>query len=213
MKNILLLIAVIVAFYSCDNEDYLIDGGISKADVGTTTFKFLETHSQLDTLAILLKKSGLDDDVDGTTTIFAPCNQSINNYLDKVLEELRKSDPLAEYTIDDIPTDTLTKYIGGYIFNEKITREDLSREGKVYTAINGEERRLSLEPTSDYENELSSKPEFVYYTYKFGDSWDFWDKVKDDKKVIVKTSNLVSTNGVIHVLQGNYTLFNYESKK
>lgn len=212
MKKVILLIAVVLAFYSCDNDDYLVDGGISDANVGTTTFDFLESHPQLDTLAILLKKSGLDDDVNGATTIFAPCNQSITNYLNEVLKDLRKVDPLAEYTINDIPADTLTKYMGAYIFNEKITRDILDEEGKVNTALNGDERRLSLEPSLQYKDELSNPPEYVYYTYKVGNDWDPWNNISDDKKVVVKTSNLISTNGVIHVLQGNHILFNYKSK-
>ena len=83
-------------------------------------------------------------------------------------------------------------------------------QGKIYIAENGEERRISLEPTDQYNNELDSKPEYVYFTYKQGDDWDEWDNIDDDDKVVVKTSNLISTNGVIHVLQGNHTLFNFE---
>jgi hypothetical protein len=126
---------------------------------------------------------------------------------------LRQIDPEAEYTINDIPQDTLDKYMGGYIFPGKITREDMSEQGDILTALNGEERRISLEPVAQYTDNLSEYPEYVFYTYKGieGEEWDEWDDIDDDIKIQVRTSNLLSTNGVIHVLQGSHTLFNYES--
>ncbi len=211
MKRILLIIAVVFVLFSCEKDEYLIDGGISDANVGTTTLEFLKSHNQLDTLAILLERAGLGDDVNGATTLFAPNNRSIVRYVDAILTEMREIDPQAEYSVSDIPTDTLTKYLGAYIFSEKIKREDMTKTGKVYTAINGDERRISLEPSlTSYSSQLSEPPEYVYYTYKEGLDWDDWDNVVDDVKILVRTSNLVSTNGVIHVLQGTHTLFNYD---
>lgn len=211
MKKIILIIAVVVALFSCEKDNYLIDGGISDANVGTTTMDFIKSHPQLDTMAILLERAGLADQVNGNSTLFVPNNVSIRRYTDKVVTELRKVDPLAQYTISDIPTDTLSKYLGAYVFAEKITRADMVKEGKIYTAVNGEMRRISLEPdVNSYANELSSPPEYVYYTYKGGDTWDDWDDIDDDTRIIIRTSNLISTNGVIHVLQGSHTLFDYD---
>ena len=212
MKKIIIILTAVVVLYSCDKDgNYLIDGGISSPVVGTTTMEFFKSHSQLDTLAILIEKAGMTDLVNGNNTIFAPNNLSIKNYVNAVLADMREIDPQAEYTVNDIPLDTLTKYMGGYIFPGKIKRENMTKDqGKIYIAENGEERRISLEPTDQYNNELDSKPEYVYFTYKQGDDWDEWDNIDDDDKVVVKTSNLISTNGVIHVLQGNHTLFNFE---
>lgn len=211
MKKILLIITVALAFFACEQDDYLVDIGVSDPHVGTTTMNFLKNHPQLDTMAILLERAGLADQVNGNTTLFAVTNLSITRYIDRILADLREVDPLAEYTINDIPTDTLTKYMGGYLFNEKISRENMVKEGKVYTAINGEERKISLEPSlSSYSSYLSEPPEYVYYTYKSDDVWDDWDSLTDDTKIIARTSNLLSTNGVIHVLQGTHILFNYD---
>jgi hypothetical protein len=210
MKKIILIIAICLSLFSCKNNDYLVDGGISDGNVGTTTMEFIKSHPQLDTMAILLEHAGLADKVNGATTLFVANNVSIRRYINKVLSELREENPKAKFTINDIPTDTLTKYMGAYVFNKILKRENLVKEGKIYTAINGEERRISLEPNSNsYKNQLSSPPEYVYYTLKGGDSWDDWKHIDDDTRVIVRTSNLISTNGVIHVLQGSHTLFNY----
>lgn len=212
MKRILFIICTCFALFSCDKKDYLVDEGVSDPNVGTTTFDFLESHPQLDTLAILIEKAGLKEDVNEETTLFAPNNLSIKKYVNDRLAELRAIDPEAEFTINDISSDTLKKYMGGYIFSEKITREDMAKEGDIYTAINGEERRISLEPVQDYSDQLSQPPKYVYYTYKKGDSWDDWDGLTDDIKIPVRTSNLISTNGIVHVLQGTHTLFDYKKK-
>lgn len=215
MKNIVIILITVVVLYSCDKDgNYLTDGGLSNPEVGTTTMEFFKSHEQLDTLALLIERAGMIDEFNGNNTVFAPNNLSIRNFLNSRLEELRRSNPQAEYSINDIPLDTLTKYMGGYIISGKIKREDMKKEqGKIYTAVNGEERRISLEPTANYGGELDSRPEYVYFTYKQGDDWDKWDDIKDDNKVVVKTSNLISTNGVIHVLQGGHTLFNYKKSK
>lgn len=212
MKKIIIMIAVVFALFSCNNDNYLVDGGVSDGNVGTTTMEYIKSHPQLDTMAILLKRAGLAEEVNGATTLFVANNVSIRRYVNKVLAELRKEDPEAKYTIDDIPLDTLTKYMGAYVFPEVLERKDLVKEGVIYTALNGDERRLSLEPDlGSYSSQLSSPPEYVYYTIKGGDDWDDWKKITDDTKVIVRTSNLITTNGVIHVLQGSHTLFNYTS--
>lgn len=211
MKQIILILIVALTMFSCDSDDYLVDGGISDPNVGTSTFEFLKSHNQLDTLAILIERAGLKNVVDGETTLFAPNNLSIKKYVNAILTEMRESDPEAEFTIDDIPTDELSNYLGAYIFDEKIVRDDMLKEGKIYVAHNGEERLISLEPTNNYANQLDEFPEYVYYTYKDGDEWDEWDNIVDDTKVLVRTSNLISTNGVIHVLQGNHILFNYDT--
>jgi len=215
MKKIIMILTVVVVLYSCDKDDnYLIDGGLSSQEVGITTMEFFKSHEQLDTLALLIERAGLTEVFNGNNTVFAPNNLSIKNYVNSRLEEIRRTDPQAEYTVNDIPLDTLTKYMGGYVFTDKIKREDMTKEqGEIYTALNGEEKRISLEPTAQYGGELDSRPEYVYFTYKQGDDWDDWDDIQDDNKIVVKTSNLISTNGVIHVLQGGHTLFNYKKSK
>jgi uncharacterized surface protein with fasciclin (FAS1) repeats len=211
MKQIIFILTLIITLASCEQDAYLIDGGLSDPNVGTTTMNFLKSHPQLDTLAILLEKAGLNDEADGAVTLFAPNNLSIRNYVNAVLAEMREIDPLAVYTVNDIPVDTLTKYLGAYIIPSKIRREDMTKEGAIYTAIDGSERRISLEPSvTSYANNLSTPPEYVYYTYRKGADWDAWDTYVDDMKVLVRTSNLISTNGVIHVLQGTHILFNYD---
>ncbi|QOD60921.1 hypothetical protein H9I45_00325 [Polaribacter haliotis] len=212
MKNTWLIIIALITIYSCDKELQVIDGGLSEENVNATTFDFISSHKQLDTLAILIEKAGLKNKVNEQTTLFAANNASINRYVNLVLAKMRQTDPEATFTVDDIPVDTLTKYMGAYIFNAKIKRENMTQEGKILAASNGDERRISLEPVDNYNNYLESRPEYVYYTYKGGNAWEDWDDVNsDDESILVRTSNISTINGVVHVLQGTHVLFNYKN--
>ena len=209
MKYIAIII-VLFSMYSCSNDSYLIDGGLANQNVGMSTYDFLKSHKQLDTLALLIQRADMIDVVNAkSTTLFAPNNLSIKNYIYymRIIEENQN------YGINDIPVEDLKDMLGGYIFDESLDRSKLIAEGKVYIAHNGEERKLSLIPVEEYKDQLDEFPEYVFYTFKGLD--DYWgpnpdeDNENDDIQTIVRTSNLISTNGVIHVLQGTHHFSNY----
>ncbi|QTE23710.1 hypothetical protein [Polaribacter cellanae] len=212
MKNTWLIVIILVSLYACNSEEQMIDGGLSNGNVNLSTFDFLKSHKQLDTLAILIEKAGMKNKVNEQTTLFAANNASIKRYVNAVLAKMRQTDPEATFTVNDIHIDTLKKYMGSYIFNGKIKRENMTKEGSILTAFNGDERRISLEPVENYTSYLESFPEYVYYTYKVGNEWNDWDdENSDDESVLVRTSNITTINGVVHVLQGTHVLFNYKN--
>lgn len=209
MKYISIII-VLFTLYSCSNDDYLIDGGLADQNVGKSTYDFLKSHKQLDSLALLIEKAGMIDMVNAkSTTLFAPNNLSIKNYI----YYMRNVEENQDYGINDIPVEDLKVMLGGYIFDQSLDRSKLVNEGKIYIAYNGEERMLSLRPVDQYGDQLDEFPEYVYYTFKGED--DYWganpseDGNNDDVNTVVRTSNLISTNGVIHVLQGSHHFSNY----
>jgi hypothetical protein len=216
MKNTLLILIALFSLYSCSNDDYLVDGGVADQNLGMSTYDFLKSNKQLDTLAILIEKAKMIDVVNAkSTTLFATNNLSIRNYVSAILRQKRKIDAAATFTINDIPEADLKVMLGGYIFKEALDRSKLVKQGKVYTTFNGEERLLSLEPVEQYAGQLDNFPEYVFYTFKVGANWDPTDAISNDvteadRKTVVRTSNLLSTNGVIHVLQGNHIFSNYK---
>ncbi|TDE28459.1 MULTISPECIES: fasciclin domain-containing protein [Flavobacterium] len=215
MKNIVILIIILFGFYSCSNDDYLVDGGVADQNVKMSTYDFLKSNKQLDTLALLIQRANMIDVVNTkSTTFFAPNNLSIKNYVKAILAKKLKLDPTATFTVNDIPVAELKVMLGNYIFDQTLDRSKLVKVGKVYTTHSGEERLLSLEPVEQYTGQLDNFPEYVYYTFKVGATWDPTDAISNDvkeadKKTVVRTSNLLSTNGVIHVLQGNHIFSNY----
>jgi hypothetical protein len=210
MKNTILLLITLFSLYSCSSEDYLVDGGIADQNVGMSTYDFLKSNKQLDTLALLINKAKMIDVVNAeSTTLFAPNNLSIRLYVNAILAQKRKADPTANFTVNDITEAELKVMLGDYVFDQVLDRSKLIKQGKIYMTHNGEERLLSLEPVEEYTGQLDDFPEYVYYTFKVGADWDPTDDIVDDKKTVVRTSNLVSTNGIIHVLQGNHIFSNY----
>lgn len=214
MKNIVILI-ILFSLYSCSNNDYLVDGGLANQNVNMSTYDFLKSNKQLDSLALLIKRADMIDVVNTkSTTLFAPNNLSIKRYIIAIWNQKLKLDPMATFTINDIPVAELKVMLGNYIFDQTLDRSKLVKIGKVYTTHSGEERLLSLEPFEGYKGQLDNFPEYVYYTFKIGTRWDPTDAISDDVleadiKTVVRTSNLLSTNGVIHVLQGNHMFSNY----
>jgi hypothetical protein len=171
-----------------------------------STYDFLKSNKQLDTLALLIQKADMIDVVNAkSTTLFAPNNLSIKAYI-YYMKDITDNQ---NYGINDIPVADLKEMLGGYIFDQSLDRSKLVKAGKVYRTHNGEERLLSLEPVEEYKNQLDQFPEYVYYTFKGGADWDATDAINDDVKTVVRTSNLISTNGIIHVLQGSHHFTNY----
>jgi hypothetical protein len=212
MKHTLLILIALFGLYSCSNDDYLVDGGVADENVGTTTYEFLKSHKQLDTLAILIEKADMINVVNAkSATLFATNNLSIRNYVNTILAEKRNIDPLATFTINDIPVPELKVMLGNYIFDERIDRSNMLKTGKIHKTHSGEERLISLQPVDTYNGQLDIFPEYVYYTFKGGLTWDDpLKKIVDDTKTVIRTSNLISTTGVIHVLQGDHIFSNYK---
>lgn len=211
MKKIVILTIILFGLYSCSNNDYLVDGGVASQNVNMSTYDFLKSNKQLDTLALLIQKADMIGVVNAkSNTLFAPNNHSIKEYIYQM--QLYYNDQ--NYSINDIPVADLKIMLGNYVFDQTLDRSKLVKQGKVYITHSGEERLLSLEPREQYTGQLDNFPEYVYYTFKVGDNWDPTDAISDDeneadKKTVVRTSNLLSTNGVIHVLQGDHIFSNY----
>lgn len=210
-KHILYIFFAIL-FCSCENDDYLIDGGISSPYLNKSTYDYLASNPLFDTLVMAIDKAGLKSELDKTVTLFAPTNFSFNNYIQLKTEIGRLEDPNFVYKFEDIPVEVLRDSLSMYIFTGKILRQDLRKEGDIFTNIIGTELKIALMPQKDFTEELPNNPEYVEIFYKRGKFWDKWDAkelppAEQDTKVRIQTSGLLSTNGVIHVLQNTHTLF------
>jgi hypothetical protein len=212
MKHLILIVCAI-ALFSCE-DDYLIDGGTASPHLNMSTYEFLSSNSLFDTLVMAIDKAGLQGTVDGEVTLFAPTHFSFRNYIDvrTALGRTLYNDPNYVFAFDSIPVRLLQDSLAMYIFPGKLTRDSLTKEGKVYTNLAGTQLRLSLEPREEYTTQLTVNPEYVYLTRKRGTRWDAWDATgvttnEQDTKERAQTSNLLSTNGVIHVLANGHVLF------
>lgn len=210
MKYIILFFCTGLLF-SCTNDDYLIDGGKANPYVNMTTYDYLKSNPLFDTLVMAIDIAGLQEEVNAAGTFYAPTNFSLNEYIRDELELRKKLDADAMYTFDSIPV-TEFDSIRMYLFAETITRDSLTKEGRVYTSLAGIDFKLSKEPQDAYQDDLVIKPEYLFFIKKIGSNFDSYeDTVNDnvatkekDERIRVQTSGIITTTGVIHVLQNNH---------
>ena len=224
INNILIFLMVLV-FAACENDDYLIDGGIHSPYVNKTTFDFLSSHPELDTFAYLIQRAGLVDAVNGNdVTLFACNDYSVRIYLRMINNYRRIADPMApEYTVDSIPLSSLDS-LSMYIVDQRVEREILRKEGTIFRSNFNDSIKVYLTPMdelhygyrySDYMREL---PQIIWYSRKRGTGFDAWDfnpytiadanerEKEIDAATKTRTSGILTTNGVVHVLDGMHPM-------
>ena len=217
MKKIIIFLLLVAAlFTACSKNDYLVDGGIAKPNVNMTTYDFLKSNPMFDSLVILIDRAGMKDKVNGAVTFMAPTDFSVKNYINAVLYDMQAIDPTATFTMNDIPADTL-KMLASYLISGSVTRDKLTKEGTIFTTLDGSERKVSLEPREEYKDYLSENPQYLFFYKKVGANWDNFedtnlDDTEKDISVQVRTSGIITTTGVVHVLQGNHILFFYKKQ-
>jgi hypothetical protein len=223
--NILLGLFFLVLLISCENTDYLIDGGEHSPYVDKTTFDFLSSHPELDTFAYLIDRAGLRDAVNSPdVTLFACTDYSVRTYLRMINNYRRAADPHApEFTVDSIPRSSLDS-LQMYIIGQEVAREDLNKEGTIYRTNLNDSAKIYLTPMDElhygykYSNFMRELPEIIWYSRKRGDHFDAWDfnpitiadeeerKRETDEKVKTRTSGIITTTGIVHVLDGMHPM-------
>lgn len=218
-KNILkylLAVLVLYTFASC-KKGYLTDGGVSNPNVNMTTYDFLKSDTLFADLVHLIDRAGLKDSVNAECTFFAVTNYSIAAYLKLMKQQYSDSvhDENISYTLDSIPLFRLDS-LKTYIFHGKINRDDLTLKGKYYVSEFGTEvnaqRRLGLARTYAYSAYVDYV-DYVQYSQVIGQldadypSTDDIPKNEVDNTDLVQTSGIVTTNGIVHVLNGYHALF------
>ena len=233
-KIIWLLLLMIVCFTACKKA--YITGG-QPTDVNQykniTTFDYLKTVQQFDTLTQLIEAGNLQDQINQQGTFFAVTNTAIFSYLDlKTLFLQNTVDITAKFTLDSLKyyiqnningtKDSMLMYL---IPGKILTYDMLTPQGALYpTGLKGDTAAVSYEYTRDgntgYSNLVSTVPQVVYFTQL----WQHYDIDKDNTAAgvpsgvgvhsLVKTSFIQTKSGVVNVLNSSLgsTLFFYGTK-
>lgn len=218
MKNkYLVLLALITVFLvsSCQ-KDYAVDGGKSEAQVNMTTYDYLKSKSIFSDLVHLIDRAGLKDAVNSQTTFFATTNYGVEEYR-KAMKNKRATELGNEnivYTLDSIPLWRLDS-LKTYIFQGKINREGLTQTGDYYPTNFGQiaNTRFRLNLSRNLNYGYVGPVDFIVYTKVIGtDDRDELDQNTipidlRDKSVFVQSSGILTTNGVVHALDGFHRLF------
>jgi hypothetical protein len=213
--NSLLLVLTLLLF-SC-KKDYVNDGGTADPHVNMTTYDFLKSKPQFSSLVKLIERAGLKDAVNGNVTFFATTNYGVDEYL-KAMKNIRAIELNNEnitYTLDSIPLWRLDS-LKTYLFDGKINREQMTVKGKYYPSqfgpITGVQFRINLDRVFGYTNYVDYV-DYVVYSKVIGtlDSDELDPKKippdQVDKASYCQTSGIITTNGIVHVLDGYHRLF------
>lgn len=205
--------------FRCEKDNYKFDGGVSDAHVNMSTYDFLKSNSNFTSLIKLIDKAGLKDKINGDITFFATTNYGVDDWVAAKKQErvLELNDENIMFTIDSIPVSEYKDSLLTYMFAGKITRNDMTIKGKLYNSLFGEIPDVQFlirlrRSTSDYSNYLDYV-DYVNFTKVIGSRDDLLEDasvVPESERDIsydCQTSNIITTTGIIHVLDGYHRLF------
>lgn len=213
---------------SC-SDDYIIGGDVNETNVvNMNTFDYLKGQAETKVVAELFERAGLKDVINRQDiTIIAPNEWSVNRYLRRRYnQELRVDPTIDPLTIDDISQTDLLQ-MGMYIIPGFFDRETVPEEGLIVTAYDGSKiyiayDEVNMDPGSagDYAYQYSyfmqQVPRVLHVHFKRGNNWEwttserssltkYYDNPECDHVYRVYVSDVITTNGVVHILyQGDY---------
>lgn len=218
-NNILIYIAIVLlALSACKKDDYKRDGGASNPYVDMTTYDYLKSNRNFDSLVKVIDKAGLKDVVNGDVTLFATTNYGIADYVKakKYQKSLQTGDENFDFGIKDLPAQELNDSLKTYLFAGKINRDQITLGGKLYNSLLGAIPNVQylIKFRRSYEyTQYVNYVDYVTYTKVIGTRDDKEPDVnaiptdQKDKAVDVQTSGIITRTGIVHVLNGNHRLF------
>jgi hypothetical protein len=211
------LFAILVLGFSSCKKNYIADGGVSNPKVNMTTYDFLKSDTLFTDLVHLIDRAGLKNAVNGDITFFATTNYGVEDYR-KAMKEKRAVELGNEnitYTLDSIPLADLDS-LKTYMFTGNLGRENLTIKGKLYNSlfgpIPGVQYLIYLNRVFNYTAYVDHV-DYVTYVKVIGTRDDLELHPEDipesekDHAVTVQTSGIITTTGVVHVLDGFHRLF------
>jgi len=238
IKNNIILVAALTIFTAitgCKKDNYIVGGSVQDVNKykNTTTYDYLKTNPLFDTLVQVIDAAGFKDKINATgTTFFVPTDYSLLNYMQ--LRTLIVQATINQYS--KFALDSLLYYVKNnvrgtrdslslYIIGKSLPNDVLIAAGALYpTQLTGDTVAISYEYTRDgsqgYNPVISNVPQLVYFTQL----WRHYpitptnpiDSIVGNPGVIhtlVQSSNLLTQNGVVHVLGNQHTLFFFGSAK
>jgi hypothetical protein len=211
---------LLASIYSC-KKNYTIGGSLFVPQVNMSTYDYLKTNHLFDTLVIMIDKMGLKDELNSSGTFFAVTNYTIRSYVQQraFVEQTLTNNENLIYTFDSLDLPALKDSLRSYMFPNRITRDSLTKIGKLYTANSGVTRLVQLLPTTDYTNQdvFTTDPQYIYLTKILPlpgspvptDSTGISQLDPSQLlQTLCQTTGILTTTGVLHVLNNGH-MFNY----
>jgi hypothetical protein len=219
MKKITGLFALLLLFLAaCEKNTYQVDGGKSDAHVKKTTYDFLKEHGSFDSLVKIIDRAGIKDVVNSDVTFFTTTDYGVRDYVaakkqEKIAEVGNEN---IEFGINNIPVKELRDSMMIYLFEGKINRDNLTPDNKYFVSkfgpIANVRFNIKLRRTRDYDSYLDYV-DYLNFTKVIGtlDSeepdYNAIPKENLDKSYDCQTSGIITTTGIVHVLNNSHRLF------
>ncbi|SEW36365.1 fasciclin domain-containing protein [Chitinophaga arvensicola] len=207
IAGILLMVGLL---FSACKKDYYVDGGLADPHYKGTIYDYLVKNPYLfDTIAYIVEKAGLKETLQNdSVTFFAPTDQSVVDALAD-LNEYRYQMVEDSVKLGDIPPAVWRKFLDRYILKGKYTANKFARMDPVniyaYPGINyvmagGYILNIGL-VYQNYNNVEAVGARILTLTDITFDPVTF----NNNLRVIVSSSDIQPTNGVLHVLSMRHT--------
>lgn len=191
------------------SDKYFADGGNQPIDhsgaLGVSTMEYLKSHNEFDTLSRLITLTGLEEAVNSKgNTFLAPRDYSIHNYFKLIFPDPENQPE----TLDAIPQeeiDKITQILKDYIIpNEEIVRSKLLTTYSYVTTYGGKKARFNI-VQEDYLGNINMGAKFIIFSLNTSPT----GQPERYQSIQVATSDLRSTNGVLHLLNSNTHIFGF----
>lgn len=215
MKNIFYSVIVLITLCSC-GQGSVIDGGVHSPYVNKSILAFLQENAKFDTILILFEKAELLPELEKQgTTICIPTDYSVNYYIRQIQAQKRieQGNENLKYTYADFINefDLFKDSLKMYVVNQTIGRTELESKPYLGKSLLGNDVELSLKKSPLYNEWLPNiNVKLVHYKWvKNGLDPEGEEVLPADKDIenICQTSGILTTNGVLHVLEDTHRLF------
>lgn len=210
MKKLLPFIGILLiagAFLtSCTKDDYYKDGGMANPKYNGTIFQYLQTRPDMfDTITYIIERAGLKDKIEQEdVTFFCPTDQSVVDAM-RNLNSYRYSTYKDSVQLKDVPPIIWKRFLERYIMEGKHLAKDFARvdpdninayPGINYVTIGGYILNIGL-IYQNYGGVEAVGARIIRVTDVSLDPNNF----KNNNSVIVMTSDIQPTKGILHVLR------------
>ena len=198
-KILLVAIGFIACFAQSCQEDYYFDGGSASPELNMSTYDFITSREEFSMAKFIIDK---DEELKVSintqgNTVFVPRNKNIEGYIG----QMAWGDQQFEHFEAD-RIEIMVKAMKQYVFAETLRSEDAPSLGKAEVISIAKDTLNIYKLQSPYNGVQSAGPEFLYLDKKLVNP--------KTKEVVfrvgkINSSNLVSTNGMVHVMDYYHT--------
>jgi hypothetical protein len=211
----LLIAGLLLLTVACKKADYLTDGGLHNPKTPLSVYDYLKEHPYklFDTLILIVDHYKLQEELNHTGTFFASTNYSITLYMNVRLEQKKRTDENAKYTMDSLYKDLTADSVRQYMFSNKLPMSGFTDEQPhVFDNMVGTRFAVKKEKTTDrYYNEWSSVPVYFLYLIKIVGALDVPGTTppanEEDIRVLCQTTGIETESGngpLLHVLNNKH---------